>query len=604
MKTHLQFKTFLAVTGWIFLFPSSIYAQTIIIDPVTYEIKIVDETTGKEITEKTLEEESKNTSTTSNPTTWTTNPTTTWNTNTQPSIEQETGVDQTKTIERVAPLTTTQPTKTELEQAIAWMYSIGMTKFNTVTSFQWDNFLTREQLAKIIDRFYTVMAYPLEQKNSACSFNDLKQADTTLQGHIVQTCKLGIFKGYADGSFRPFKNITHAEMLAVMMRIYNQKTLSENGSPRRQAYYDQARTLGITQITKADGVEANINRKETALYLRRLKSVIESKWKVINNPTTTTPPANESSILKNIGILWSDINPQNDPQLKEALHTLYENGMIGYDDIDNAFLYANATRADVAKILDMFGDIYIQWYTQEKNAMSVACKFQDIASTHRMYIYINNVCKKWLMVGDDENNFLPFNYMSKAQFTAALVRLIEWPQNENYDPRRQKYKEKAQQRGIIGDENTGSFEREITNMEVILYLHKLIINNIIANNLDLIPKVNEFLNVKTYNNQTNVYIDINFLRTLDNKLWSITREDQEYKVSKLHVQEYPNFHIARYGRVHDKVNDETVGTMMILADKKHILYGVIRRYKDKLVYKISPDTAKDYEYVITKSTRP
>jgi len=34
--------------------------------------------------------------------------------------------------------------------------------------------------------------------------------------------------------------------------------------------------------------------------------------------------------------------------------------MIGYDDIDNAFLYANATRADVAKILDMFGDIYIQ----------------------------------------------------------------------------------------------------------------------------------------------------------------------------------------------------------------------------------------------------
>ena len=67
-----------------------------------------------------------------------------------------------------------------------------------------------------------------------------------------------------------------------------------------------------------------------------------------------TSNESDSVILKNIGILGDDINPQNDPQLKEAMHTLYENGMIGYDDVDTNFLFANATRADVAKILDIF----------------------------------------------------------------------------------------------------------------------------------------------------------------------------------------------------------------------------------------------------------
>gem|GEM_PF-4658755 len=98
-------------------------------------------------------------------------------------------------------------------------------------------------------------------------------------------------------------------------------------------------------------------------------------------------------MLKNIAILGKDINPQNDPQLKEAIHTMYEHGMIGYDQIDNSFLFANATRADVAKILDLFGDIYIAGYKEKKQSKELTCTFSDISVTHHMYEHINNVCK-------------------------------------------------------------------------------------------------------------------------------------------------------------------------------------------------------------------
>jgi len=103
------------------------------------------------------------------------------------------------------------------------MYKNEMTIFNTIDSYQPYSFLTREQFAKIINRFYKISEYPNETKNTNCNFKDIASADPTLQEHIKEACRLGIFKGYSDNTFKPFKQLTKAEFIAVAIRIYDQK---------------------------------------------------------------------------------------------------------------------------------------------------------------------------------------------------------------------------------------------------------------------------------------------------------------------------------------------------------------------------------------------
>jgi len=123
------------------------------------------------------------------------------------------------------------------------MYENKMTIFNTSEKYQPRSFLTREQFAKIINRFYKISNYSDETKNKNCSFIDLHRSDPTLQEHILETCRLGIFKGYSDNTFRPFKQLTKAEFITVLMRIYTKKMGNENLSPRRISYYNSAKEL-------------------------------------------------------------------------------------------------------------------------------------------------------------------------------------------------------------------------------------------------------------------------------------------------------------------------------------------------------------------------
>jgi hypothetical protein len=126
------------LSATLLLIPYAGVAQTIVVDPDTFEIKIIDDNTEPTIEETqapTQEDEEI---------VLTTNP--------MQEIEQV--VTSTET---VTTTTVKSPSISEFEEALAWMYQNQMTIFDNADSYEPFNQLTRGQFAKMINRFSQVV---------------------------------------------------------------------------------------------------------------------------------------------------------------------------------------------------------------------------------------------------------------------------------------------------------------------------------------------------------------------------------------------------------------------------------------------------------------
>jgi subtilisin family serine protease len=159
----------------------------------------------------------------------------------------------------------------ELESAVRWMYSNGLTSFSSLSGFNEDGELTREQAAK----FYVQFAKNILSKKSdgalPVQFTDLETADKTLQQYIIQSSQMGLFK-WSEGEFLPFNNLTSAQSIAVLMRAKYWSS-DESSTPWYREYFTKANDLGLLTglgFTLTNMGEKNITRKEIALMMYRM----------------------------------------------------------------------------------------------------------------------------------------------------------------------------------------------------------------------------------------------------------------------------------------------------------------------------------------------
>ncbi len=296
-------------------FPTLALAQTIIVDPETYEIRIIDDNSEPSIQEAPVEEV----------------------VNPIEEVEFVPPVDTTANQVNTAVTETSikSPSISEFEQALAWMYQNQMTIFNNADSYEPFNQLTRAQFAKMINRFSLVAWYNRNTVNDRCDFVDLGDADPTLEPHIIETCKVGIFKGYEDYTFRPNKKLTKAEALTVILRIYNGNRLDESTNPRRQAYYDQAKSLGITSEQNPDNVEQVINRYLIALYMYRLHQKMDTSSAPVvveqESSSIISTVVDEYPAIVKITKRWDQI-------IKIMITSETQNITLDYDDITDSFV--------------------------------------------------------------------------------------------------------------------------------------------------------------------------------------------------------------------------------------------------------------------------
>ncbi|USN57178.1 MAG: S-layer homology domain-containing protein [Candidatus Peribacteria bacterium] len=491
---------------------------------------------------------------------------------------------------------------TEFDRALSWMYANGLTKYNTSDAYMPFNSLTREQFAKMVRQFYVTMGYDTSTKNTACDFTDIDNADPTLVPHILETCRLGIFRGY-NGLFMPFNQITRAEVLAVLLRIYNQAKLDETKNPWWLDYYTQAQGLGITDETIQANMDQSANRYTIAMYIWRLRNVILEE----KNDGTSTATSVEKDDTSNLTDTSSDaLVIDGDAVLLEAIHSMYEDGMIMFDAWDDSKLYKTITRADVARILDRFGQLYITDYVVKD--VPLTCDFADIrdldAATQKS---IKQLCAMNVMKGDAvSGNFFPTQVLTKAQFVTTVVRMMDGVLDETTNPWWENYYQRALSWKIITSQDRASFEREMSMIEVIGFMHKLKIHAILgASTTSTELLTNEFVRViENSDGEIKAYIDSNFLRDIDSKIGYITLDtDQRYKVTRDHIEEYTNARLAWYGTISDPITDAEKGSVRFLTQKGHVIQGTIRLTDVDQYYTIMPDENSYYWYTIIKAAR-
>ena len=76
----------------------------------------------------------------------------------------------------------------EFNEAIRWMYDVRITDYNTPDTYMPFQTLTREQVAKMLDRFASATALTTIRNASACNFSDVKSG-SSLKDAITRVCQ-------------------------------------------------------------------------------------------------------------------------------------------------------------------------------------------------------------------------------------------------------------------------------------------------------------------------------------------------------------------------------------------------------------------------------
>lgn len=161
-------------------------------------------------------------------------------------------------------------TNPEFIEAIHWMYDNKLTKYNSVESYSPYNTITRAQVAKIIDKFSTLLNLTLSPTLTSCTFADTNDLDEELKTSIKNVCEKWIMKG-SNGNFLPNDIIYKSQFVAMLMRLFEGKSLDETTTPRWKNYFEKANELGIITPSDAITFENPISRYEVAMFLYKFK---------------------------------------------------------------------------------------------------------------------------------------------------------------------------------------------------------------------------------------------------------------------------------------------------------------------------------------------
>ena len=121
--------------------------------------------------------------------------------------------------------------------AITVMYNAGIVKGYPDGTFKPNNFITRAEFTALAVRFDD-MQYGRSDEN--LGFSDI--SSHWAQKDIILTASIGWVSGYSDGTFKPNKEITRAEFMTIINRMYRRvpQTLDDLIASRMVTWSDNA----------------------------------------------------------------------------------------------------------------------------------------------------------------------------------------------------------------------------------------------------------------------------------------------------------------------------------------------------------------------------
>jgi hypothetical protein len=157
----------------------------------------------------------------------------------------------------------------EFNEAISRMYDTEITDYDTPDAYMPFQKITREHVAKMLDRFATATQLTTIRNASSCSFSDVITG-SAFHAAITKVCQYGAMRG-ANGKFSPTEIVTKAEFIAALIRLFEGNSLDESLSPRWTAYYKKAIELSLISAQDTVSFPNPISRYEVAIFLYRMK---------------------------------------------------------------------------------------------------------------------------------------------------------------------------------------------------------------------------------------------------------------------------------------------------------------------------------------------
>jgi len=582
---------------------STTFWQEIVIDPITKKIYI-----SGWLLDNTSQNNFLNSYINSQISTWTSD---TWTQNTWNTVVQTTNTVQT---------TTNLSWGTEFDLALAWMYANWITKYNNSTSYRpYDN-ITREETAKIIAQAYIKFWYSQLVKNNNCSFEDSNIMNPELTNYISNVCSRNIMK-WKNNNFMPQNNLTKAQIISVLIRIFEQKSSNENQTPRRNEYYLKWKAIWLTKETNMNNMENNSSRYEVAIMIFRLKNIVENaqlkamsldtigKIQTQYTQTWNIIPPTQENLWTNLWNLFVWTNVSSDPELTEAVNRMYDNWLTQYNSPSTYNPFWSLTRDASAKILDKFSNLLnlsvtSSWYSP------IDCNFTDLWWLDEiMQSYISNVCKKWLMKWWNWL-FTPWDNVTKAQFMASLIRMFDWKTlDETAMPRWKSYFNRAMELWIVSASDGIWFDNPISRYEVALFIYRFKVKYLILNSLNQSKVKDEIIttvpwSTSTWANnkpQANVYVDTNMINDWSFNIWYIEILWTRYKIVKNTTAKYSVWDnsFVRYGDLFDLESDSKIWTTSFIVWNWYLIEWTVR-INDRWNYKIQSATSTSAYYQLNQ----
>lgn len=475
-------------------------------------------------------------------------------------------------------------TGTEFQQALARMYDNGLTIYNDEIEYRPNDYLTREEAAKIIGQAFVTLWYNQTTKNTNCSFLDTTDMNPTLTTYITNSCTRGIFKGTTEGKFLPREQLSRPQAMALLVRIFEGKLSNENRIPRWGDYYIKGQAMGLTTLDNQTIFDSNITRREMAIYIWRLRNIVSNdtlRMMYLGRVSELNTPPQTSSIVEALSSLTNSLSISNDPELIEAIRWMNDNGLTSYTTIAEYMPFEILNREQAAKILVKFAEVF--GFLSINNTGS--CEFSDIGeSDSSLTNYITQVCQLGIMQGTN-GQFSPKVTISKAQFITTMIRLFEGKKlDENRIPRWTQYFEVAENMGIVSPSDSITFDNPITRYEVALSLYRFKVKYQITQNLNSETIDNQVVNtvpgsIETGANnlpQSNVYVDMNLLTNGNFNVGYIEILGERYKIVKSSIKEYFTNNFARYADLFTLDSETKVGATSFIVSSLSLIEGTIR----------------------------
>ena len=175
-------------------------------------------------------------------------------------------------------------TSEEFKKAQSFLRSYEMTMFDSVDKYAPTRNLSRQEAAKMFSNFAINVLCRKPDLNLKVNYSDVEDANPTLKPYITLAYQLGVMKGsgMGDGKFRPFDQISKAEVNAVLIRMILKSYLDESKSENKTWYSEYNKVATELGIINRGAWAEKISRNNTALMLFRAYKQQVFEWKNID----------------------------------------------------------------------------------------------------------------------------------------------------------------------------------------------------------------------------------------------------------------------------------------------------------------------------------